>query len=445
MRKNNGFTLIEVLVGLTIIAVLAIGAYTTWQKQVKEEPTITPTASPTPPTKNSPTSTTKPTTIAKPTTAPTLPRPATNTQGKIAFVRGGDIWLINADGSGERQLTFTGGKISRFAWGKEGNKIYYMKTKTIKGFALFEETPFVVSTEIIERNLTTNTEKVIIEALPDDKLRQNPNRQYLKPPLSIADLSISPDGKDLIYSRGALWKLNLTSGPPKKLLPSQNQETSSSLVPPAFAAVASPAAYYDFKWSPDGRWLLVTLSLHEGADYYVINWETGELKWQADNSDNIRNHFSLYPFGFWLPNEIIAVKQKLSSGFDPKETNSLVRINLSTSRITELAQIPGHSVQTPTSAIRGTPFVLYTFTDGTQPNRPTQVFRVAHNGDKTLILEDKDNNLDKIVQGSLRNNTLLVKGRDQIGLLQLKGDTGQLFYLATNASSPAWQPVRPSK
>lgn len=71
MRRSGGFTLIETLVGLTIIAVLVVGAYTVWQRPVEEVPTISATATPSMAVTKAPTSTIAPTQVAEMTTTPT--------------------------------------------------------------------------------------------------------------------------------------------------------------------------------------------------------------------------------------------------------------------------------------------------------------------------------------------------------------------------------------
>jgi Tol biopolymer transport system component len=44
---------------------------------------------------------------------------------KIAFLRDGNLWLINPDGTGEETLTTEGDSICRFEWSPDGNKIAY--------------------------------------------------------------------------------------------------------------------------------------------------------------------------------------------------------------------------------------------------------------------------------------------------------------------------------
>lgn len=55
------------------------------------------------------------------------------TNGKIAFVRGGDIWTMNADGTGQKALT-TGGSAGAPSWRPDGRQIAYVRQSTIDDF-----------------------------------------------------------------------------------------------------------------------------------------------------------------------------------------------------------------------------------------------------------------------------------------------------------------------
>lgn len=125
MRKEHGLTLVEVLVALAIIVVLAVGVYTVTNRSTSQQPQPSPIPTPTPSEKTSP------------TTAPT--NSAASAEGKIAFVRDGDIWLINPDGSGEEKITATrkekyqyqqsermvGGADAPLAWSTDGKKLAF--------------------------------------------------------------------------------------------------------------------------------------------------------------------------------------------------------------------------------------------------------------------------------------------------------------------------------
>ena len=48
--------------------------------------------------------------------------------GHIAFLRGGEIWLMESDGSGRRQLTHTDGSIEGFKFSPDGSKVIILKS-----------------------------------------------------------------------------------------------------------------------------------------------------------------------------------------------------------------------------------------------------------------------------------------------------------------------------
>ena len=50
---------------------------------------------------------------------------AADLQGKIVFVRDGDIWVMSVDGSNQKQLSFTG-KARSPSWSPDGERIVYL-------------------------------------------------------------------------------------------------------------------------------------------------------------------------------------------------------------------------------------------------------------------------------------------------------------------------------
>ena len=52
---------------------------------------------------------------------------------KIAFTRGGDIWVMNADGTGQAAVTGIEGPDSEPAWSPDGSQIVYVSNQTCHG------------------------------------------------------------------------------------------------------------------------------------------------------------------------------------------------------------------------------------------------------------------------------------------------------------------------
>lgn len=207
-----------------------------------------------------------------------------------------------------------------------------------------------------------------------------------------------------------MWKIDLESEALQEILPSKNK-TNFSVVPPAFAAIGSAAIYRDFKWSPDGKWLLVTLSLHESAEYFVVTWGTGELIWQSRNPDNLKNGFYLVPFGFWYSGEVVAVKSEQETSLNLGRTKSLIRISLSANGIEELAQVPRNYTFSFVTATRDTPYALYSYWE---PGNPAQIFHIDTGGNTEKVWEGEIRS-PEVIHGSLREDHVLINAGGSVG------------------------------
>ena len=54
--------------------------------------------------------------------------PAWLPDGRIAFVTGGEVWAMNADGTGRKQLSQTGGEVEGFKFSPDGSKVIIIKS-----------------------------------------------------------------------------------------------------------------------------------------------------------------------------------------------------------------------------------------------------------------------------------------------------------------------------
>jgi Tol biopolymer transport system component len=168
---------------------------------------------------------------------------------KIAAVNGGDIYAINADGSGSRNLTNTPGVGEHQPeWSPDGSKMVYHRGADI----------YVMNSNGSgQRNLTRST---TFESQP----------------------SWSPDGRRIVYisnRRGntAVHVMN-ADGSGKRSLTDGASNWESSAV-----------------WSPDGRQIAFTASRGGSTDVYVINSDGSGLK-------NASNHPAGNAYPFWSPN-----------------------------------------------------------------------------------------------------------------------------------------------
>lgn len=122
-KSRGGFAPIELLIGLTI-SIILIAGFLIFRQQTQRP---SPIPSPTPTTAATVARPTTPTESQEPSPSPIPVSP----QSKIAFVRDGDIWLINSDGSEEeRVLDFASvsyGPIGKLSWSPTGNYLVFAR------------------------------------------------------------------------------------------------------------------------------------------------------------------------------------------------------------------------------------------------------------------------------------------------------------------------------
>ena len=96
------------------------------------QPTATPLPVVAPPTETPPPPATTPAVTAPDTATPTPAAPIIGGADKIAYLRDGEIWVYNLDGSNEEQLTFDGGLKSNLQWTPDGQLLLFITGSCIK-------------------------------------------------------------------------------------------------------------------------------------------------------------------------------------------------------------------------------------------------------------------------------------------------------------------------
>ena len=159
--------------------------------------------------------------------------------GKIAFVSGGDIWVVNPDGSGLQNLTHSPARETYPTWSPEGTRIVYSSNR---GAA---------------RNLW------IMNADGGDPRRlTHPGRGVDTTP------SLSPDGRRIVFARRLrgnqeLYVMNLDGTGARRL-------------------TRHPGIDFDPSWSPDGSEIVFWRALRRGKgtlhEIFAVNPDGSGLR-----------------------------------------------------------------------------------------------------------------------------------------------------------------------
>lgn len=178
--------------------------------------------------------------------------PAVSPDGKqIAFVNRGDIFVTSVDYPTTRRITSTPQGENSPTWGKDNRTLYYTSDRNghddiyVATITRKEDPNFPNATIIDEQPLLPPTDTV--------------ERMYP---------TVSPDGKKIAYihNRRDIAVIDLTTKT-TKVLTSGNIYTARD-------------GGLQFRWSPDSKWIVTTVDMHQRDPYYdiaVINAQTGQL------------------------------------------------------------------------------------------------------------------------------------------------------------------------
>ncbi len=176
--------------------------------------------------------------------------------GHIAFVRDGNIWLMDTDGSDQRQISQLGGA-EQPVWSPCGRQIAYLrngKPRIITLSSLSDEpVPFKLGS----------------------KQMPWPTKAYVKSRTYwVGGIAWSPDGEFLtlganVYRKGRNAAHSATATRLFRVRPDGSDQTAISPLRPETRRLPGPIAR--LSWRPDGATLLVSVRKHGAAEVAVFD------------------------------------------------------------------------------------------------------------------------------------------------------------------------------
>ena len=176
---------------------------------------------------------------------------------KIAFLRDGEIYVMNADGSGQRRLTRNEATDSDQSWSPDGTKIAFRRAVAPfrcgpRGCGPAKSDIFVMNADGSgERNLTRND------------------------PSYAMDADWSPDGRRIVFrtTRHGKWELYVMNA---------DGSGQRRLTRTPAANESSPS------WSADGRRIAFTREVGSNFELYVMNADGSGQRSLTPNSPVVR-------------------------------------------------------------------------------------------------------------------------------------------------------------
>lgn len=197
--------------------------------------------------------------MATPSPSPAL-SPAPPPAPLVSFLREGALWVIHADGGGERQLAMPppGEAINNHVWAKDGSRIYYAVGHKYFSYSLLE---------LPEKRIADAGELTLPEGITIDRLEMAATGTAL-----IAH-AIPEDG-DL-------------NAPPKVYATEPGKHEARELSVDEYTALAQPQTilvrnFQDLSVSPDSQYILFKEAVNDTEELFVADVETGARRQVSD-------------------------------------------------------------------------------------------------------------------------------------------------------------------
>lgn len=220
------------------------------------------------------------------------------------------VWGMNPDGSGRRQITNVNGSINDFLFSPDGKKILYVADipygkKTVEKYPDLPKASGIIVNDLMYKHWDEWVNTIphpFIADIKDGKLEnvkdileKEPYESPMKPFGGIEQITWSPDGKTIAYTcrkkTGKEYALSTNSD-----IYFYNVESGSTL------NVTEGMTGYDVnpQFSPDGKWMAWESMEHDGYEsdknrLFILNIETGEKKNLSANFDQNANELAWTP------------------------------------------------------------------------------------------------------------------------------------------------------